>query len=206
MAEQEQPQTYLITPAHFELSTFPPLLAQALDACPVACVRLAMAGQSEDTIARAADTLREITHARDVALVLSEHLVLVERLGLDGVHLMDASKSVRYARKQLGEDAIIGSFCGTSRHDGLIAGEAGADYISFGPVGETALGDGSRAEQEVFEWWSDVVEVPCVAEGALTLDLVRSLAPYTDFFGIGDEIWAADDPVTALKTLQAAMG
>lgn len=204
MAEQEQPQIYLITPAQFELSTFPARLASVLDALPVACVRLALASRDEDTIARAADTLREVTHTRDVALVISEHLLMVERLGLDGVHLLDASKSVRYARKELGEDAIVGSFCGVSRHDGLIAGEAGADYVSFGPVGETALGDGARVDRDVFEWWSDVVEVPCVAEGALDASLIEKLAPYTDFFGIGDEIWAAGDAVAALKALWAA--
>jgi len=206
MADQELPQIYLITPAQFELSTFPKRLASVLDSTPIACVRLAMASRDEDLIARAADTLREVTHARDVALVISEHLLMVERLGLDGVHLMDASKSVRYARKELGEDAIVGSYCGVSRHDGLTAGEAGADYVSFGPVGQTALGDGTRVDQDVFEWWSDVVEVPCVAEGALDAALIGALTPYTDFFGIGDEIWAAEDATAALKSLCAAMG
>jgi thiamine-phosphate pyrophosphorylase len=205
MDAPEQPQIYLITPPTFELSTFPDQLASVLDAGPVACVRLTLSSRDEEVMAKAADALREITHARDVALVISEHLIMVERLGLDGVHLLDASKSVRYTRKELGEDAIIGSFCGTSRHDGLTAGEAGADYISFGPVGATLLGDGSTVEQDVFEWWSDVVEVPCVAEGALDADLIRALAPYTDFFGIGDEIWGQDDPATALAELRKAM-
>ena len=205
MDAPEQPQIYLITPPTFELSTFPDQLAGVLDAGPVACVRLTMSSRDEEVISKAADALREITHARDVALVISEHLIMVDRLGLDGVHLLDASKSVRYTRKELGEDAIIGSFCGTSRHDGLTAGEAGADYISFGPVGSSLLGDGSTVEQDVFEWWSDVVEVPCVAEGALDADLIRTLASYTDFFGIGDEIWGHDDAAAALENLRTAM-
>jgi thiamine-phosphate pyrophosphorylase len=57
----------------------------------------------------------------------------------------------------------------------------------------------------LFEWWSMMIEVPVVAEGALDTALIRDLAPVTDFFGIGDEIWGADDPVAALQTLQAAM-
>jgi thiamine-phosphate pyrophosphorylase len=205
MDAPEQPQIYLITPPTFELSTFPDRLARVLDAGPVACVRLTMSSRDEEVISKAADALREITHARHVALVISEHLIMVDRLGLDGVHLLDASKSVRYTRKELGEDAIIGSFCGTSRHDGLTAGEAGADYISFGPIGSSLLGDGSTVEQDVFEWWSDVVEVPCVAEGALDADLIRTLASYTDFFGIGDEIWGHDDAAAALENLRTAM-
>ncbi len=206
MDTPEQPQIYLITPPEIELSSFSMQLAAALDAHSVACVRLALSTKDEDHLSRAADTLREITHARDVALVIEDHLLLVERLGLDGVHLSDAARSVRYTRKELGEDAIVGSFCNTSRHDGMAAGEAGADYVSFGPVQASALGDGSFAEQDLFKWWSEVIEVPVVAEGALDVDMIRALAPYTDFFGIGDEIWQSDDAAAALKTLVAAMG
>lgn len=205
MAETEQPQIYLITPPEFELSRFPETLARVLDSQDVACVRLALASRDEDRIARAADACREVTHARDIALVIDTHVLMVERLGLDGVHLLDGARTVRFARKELGDDAIIGSFCGTSRHDGISAGEAGADYISFGPVGTTTLGDGSQVEEELFDWWSKMIELPVVAEGVLDAALVAQLAPVTDFFAFGDEIWQQDDPVAALATLVAAM-
>ncbi len=205
MAETEQPQIYLITPPEFELSRFPETLARVLDSQDVACVRLALASRDEDRIARAADACREVTHERDIALVIDTHVLMVERLGLDGVHLLDGARTVRFARKELGDDAIIGSFCGTSRHDGISAGEAGADYISFGPVGASALGDGSQVEEELFDWWSKMIELPVVAEGALDATLVAQLAPMTDFFAFGDEIWQQDDPVAALATLVAAM-
>ncbi|MGR3547768.1 MAG: thiamine phosphate synthase, partial [Roseovarius sp.] len=173
---------------------------------PVACVRLGLASRDEDRIARAADACREVTHARDVALVIERHLMLVERHGLDGVHLPDASRSVRAARKELGEDAIVGCFCGTSRHDGMTAGEAGADYISFGPVGASPLDAGEQVDPEVFDWWSQMIELPVVAEGALDLALVKQLAPVTDFLAFGDEIWREDDPAQALGRFIAAMG
>lgn len=201
----EKPQIYLISPPSFELGRFPDQLAKVLDSTEIACVRLDLASRDEDTLSRAGDALREVCLARDVAIVISDHQILAERLGLDGVHLTDASKSVRSARKALGADAIVGSFCGASRHDGLTAGEAGADYISFGPVGTSGLGDGAVAEQELFQWWSEVVEVPVVAEGGLTEELVGNLSPYTDFFGIGEEIWRSEDPVAALQTFIKAM-
>jgi thiamine-phosphate pyrophosphorylase len=205
MPDQTEPQLYLITPPAFDLDTWPGVLAACLDALPVACVRLAFAGPDEDAIARAADALREMTHARDVALVIESHAMLVERLGLDGVHLTDAARSVRKMRKDLGEDAIIGAFCGNSRHDGMTAGELGADYVSFGPVRDTALGTAPRAEEDLFAWWSEMIEVPVVAEGALDEDLIRRLAPHADFFGIGTEIWRDDNPAAALLRLHAAM-
>lgn len=202
---QDHPQIYLISPPEFDLSTYPAQLAACLDSTEIACVRLALATNDESRISKAADALREITHARDVALVIDSHILLVERLGLDGVHLKDGARSVKKVRKDLGDEAIIGSFCGNSRHDGMTAGELGADYVSFGPVGATPLGDGRQAELELFEWWSQMIEVPVVAEGALDADLIRALAPHTDFFGIGDEIWNTENPAKTLTALRIAM-
>ena len=195
----EQPQLYLLTPPVFELSVFPDQLASVLDAHDVACIRLALATRDEDRISRAADACREVAHARDVAIVVNDHAMLAERLGLDGVHLSDAAKSVRDARKALGPDAIVGCFCGASRHDGMTAGEAGADYVSFGPI--TGLGDEVAADVDLFAWWSEMIEVPVVAEGGLTEDSVKRLAPNTDFFGVGEEIWGDEDPAAALARL-----
>lgn len=201
----DQPQLYLITPPAFDLEIWPATLATCLDAVPVACLRLALAGRDDDRIARAADALRDMAHARDIALVIENHALLVERLGLDGVHLTDAARSVRQMRKLLGPDAIVGAFCGNSRHDGMTAGELGADYVSFGPVGESPLDAGRRADDDLFAWWSEMIEVPVVAEGALDAGLIGRLARHADFFGIGEEIWNTEDPATALKALHAAM-
>jgi thiamine-phosphate pyrophosphorylase len=138
--------------------------------------------------------------------VIETHFRMAERHGLDGVHLTDGAKTIRDARKLLGTDAIVGTFCGISRHDGMNAGEAGADYVAFGPVGATALGTGLPADRELFAWWSEMIEVPVVAEGGLTDALVLDYAAITDFLGIGQEIWKTADPLAALKKLIAPLG
>lgn len=206
MAQDERPGLYLITPAELELSTFSESLKAVLDDQEVACIRIALASRDEDRLGRVADQLREIAHGRDVAIVIDNHLGLVERHGLDGVHLTEGSRGVRYARKELGADAIVGAFCGASRHDGMNAGEAGSDYVSFGPLSGAALGDGTLADEEVFHWWSEIVELPVVAEGGLDLDMIRSLAPYVDFFGLGDELWSTEEPVAQLRRFTDVMG
>lgn len=198
MTTPSAPQIYLLTPPDFDPFDFPDRLAACLDATEVACVRLALASHDEDRIARAADALRQVTHDRDIALVIESHVLLAQRLGLDGVHLIDGSRSVRAARKTLGKDSIVGAFCGQSRHDGMTAGEIGADYISFGPVGAHGLGDGTVAEPELFEWWSQMIEVPVVAEGGLTGTALTGVAPFADFLGLGAEVWDSDDPAATL--------
>lgn len=205
MAE-DRPQIYLITPPVVNLGIFPDRLAQVLDRNEVACLRLALAGTDDYDLGRVADALRAVAHDRDVAVVIDTHVALAARHGLDGVHLLDSARSVRAARKELGADAIVGAWCGLSRDAGMTAGEAGADYVAFGPAGPNRLGTGAQADHDLFAWWSEMVEVPVVAEGALTAAVIRDLAPVTDFFGIGDEIWSGDDPAAALKLLIAAMG
>lgn len=205
MATQDQPQIYLLTPPEVDLATFNDRLAKVLDTHDIACLRLALATRDEQLITRSADAIRETAHARDVAVVIDTHIALVEKLGLDGVHLQDGSRSVRKTRETLGADAIVGTFAGASKHDGMTAGEAGADYVAFGPVGETLLGDGTRAEYALFEWWSEAIEVPIVAEGDLDEEVIATFAPVTDFFAIGDEIWRQEDPSAALGRMISAM-
>lgn len=205
MAEIDRPQIYLITPAEIDLAAFPDRLAPVLDAHDVACVRLALATRDEDRLGRAADAVREVAHARDVAVVIEAHVRMVARHGLDGVHLTDGARSVRKVRADLGGEAIVGAFCRASRHEGMTAAEIGSDYVSFGPVGATGLGTGETAPFELFQWWSEMIEVPVVAEGALDEALVRRLAPVSDFFALGDEIWREADAAAALGRLIAAM-
>lgn len=206
MSDQpDRPQLYLVTPPVFDPQEFAPRLACLLDAVPVACLRLALVTQDEDTLARAADVLRELAHARDIALVIERHALLVERLGLDGVHLPEGARNLRKLRESLGADVILGAACGTSRHDGISAAEAGADYVAFAPIGASPLGQGAQVDIDLFSWWSEMIEVPVVAEGALTPALVETYAPITDFFAFGPEIWASDDPLKALKALVAPL-
>lgn len=201
----ETPQIYLVTPPQFEADTFPDTLARLLDAHAVACLRLELATRDEDALIRAADALRAVTEPRDVALVIADHWKLAERAGLDGVHLSDGARRVKAARADLGADAIVGVFCGTSRHAGMTAGEMGADYVAFGPAGGPDLGE-DLAGDELFAWWSEVVEVPVVAEGGLDRDRVERLWPIADFLSFGDEIWSAADPVERLSILMRAPG
>ncbi len=206
MAEPDRPQLYLLTPVDPFDDGFGDRLAAVLDRVETACLRLRLAAADEAAIGRAADALREVAHARDVPLVIEAHWRLAERHGLDGVHLTDGARNVRAARKALGADAVVGAFCGATRHDGISAGEAGADYVAFGPVSPTPLGNGTTAPQELFAWWSEMIELPVVAEGAEGAEAVAAIAPVADFIALGNGIWQHDDPAAALKALLRDLG
>tara|TARA_B100000768_G_scaffold2488_1_gene3202 strand:+ start:3596 stop:4219 length:624 start_codon:yes stop_codon:yes gene_type:complete len=204
MSTQDLPQIYLVTPSIINLQTYPEQLARILDKVDIACLRLGLVSTDEDEIARTADALRDVAHTRDIMLVIERHALMVDRLGLDGVHLMDGGHNLRQLRKDMGNEVILGAFCNTSRHQGIGAGEAGADYVSFGPVAASTLGDGNQVDPELLSWWSEMIEVPVVAEGGLTQDVIRNLSDRVDFFAIGPEIWNTENPLTSLQALAAA--
>lgn len=201
-----QSRLYLVTPPSLA-PDFPEALKAALDAADIACLRLEIAAPEAD-IRRAADRLRPICDAGAVTLVIAEHWRLVGPHGLDGVHLPAATPaSIRSIRKSLGRDATIGAFAGASRHKGMGAGEAGADYVSLGPVAAGALGDGAEAGDDLFDWWEAMIETPSVAEGGMSLERARALAGRADFIAARMSVWdAPEGPAAALGAYAAALG
>ena len=115
--------------------------------------------------------------------------------------MSDGARNVRKARENLGKEAIVGAFCGNSKHNGITAGEAGADYISFGPLSNKTLKDGTIANPDLFMWWSTMIEIPVISEGGLSKNVINNLENATDFLAFGDEIWKANNPLKELNYL-----
>ncbi len=202
-ADADAGRITLATPPRMELTRIAALLPAALDSGVVACVRLDMPGASEDDLRRACDALRPLCHDRDIAFVISDHFRLVRPLGLDGVEVDAARVRLRDARAEIGAGQILGARCGASRHAGMVAAEAGADYVLFSPVSASALGDGEAAAPELFDWWAQMIVTPCVAEGGVDEALARRLGGSVDFIVPDPTVWEGDLPA-ALRALDAA--
>ena len=90
----------------------------------------------------------------------------------DGVHLANAAQ-VAPSRLRLGKTAIVGAACGLSRHEAMVAGEAGADYVMFGAIDRLP-----KPGDELFElvgWWRQLFVLPCAAAGSLDPEIGRAL-------------------------------
>lgn len=203
-----RPRLYLGAPAPLDPAPFADALAAALDAGDVACLRLtAPEGASEDALKRAVAALAPVCQARDVALLIADYYRLVPETALDGVHFTSGRGAIREARALLGPDKIIGVGCGASRHQGLTAGELGADYVSFGPVAAPeALRTGALAEPELFAWWQSMIELPVVAEGGMTPEIAGELVGSADFVLADRSVWAhPEGPAAGARAYAAAI-
>ncbi len=179
----------------------PSVLAAALDAALVATLLLP-AGDAASLA-----PLVKLAQARGTATLIDGDARLARAVGADGVHLAwSADLPERYAaaRAALGPDAIVGADAGTSRHDAMVLGEAGADYIAFSPPPE-AYGDADRAEAQadLIAWWSELFEVPCVAFGVPSPDDAPALAAEGADF-VAFTVAASADAGEAVALVRAA--
>lgn len=192
---------YLITPPRIDLATFPKLLAAALDAGDVACVQLRLKEVGDDVIRRTIDALRPVAQSREVAFILNDRPDLAAAGGCDGVHVGQEDTPYAQARKIMGRDAIVGVTCHDSRHLAMVAGEDGADYVAFGAFFDTATKNPkARAEPEILSWWQEMMEVPCVAIGGITVENCPVLVEAgADFLAVSGGVWNhAEGPAAAV--------
>ncbi|MGE5265994.1 MAG: thiamine phosphate synthase [Deltaproteobacteria bacterium] len=126
-----------------------------------------------------ADTVASI-QAAGIATLISGDATLARVVKADGVHLppsKSALPSYREARDILGGRHIVGVDVGRTRHDGMVLGEEGADYIAFGIPAHVEDRDTARKRRlELISWWSEIFEPPCVAFDVETPDDARELA------------------------------
>ena len=202
-SEQRRSRLYLISPERMEHpSVFAEELRAALDGGDVAAFQLRLKDVSDDAIARAADTLRPVCQQRDVAFILNDRPDLALRLDCDGVHVGQEDTPYAEARRIVGPDRQVGVTCKASRHLAMEAAEAGADYVAFGAFFPSSTKAATTpADVEILEWWSGLMEVPCVAIGGITADNCRPLVVAgADFLAVAGGVWSyRDGPTAAVK-------
>lgn len=147
----------------------------------LACIRLSSTHKTALQLNKTVESINEQICGRDIPLLIESRIDLVLPLNLDGVHFVEGPKKVRKARRQLGRDKVIGAFCDSSRHLAMLAGENGADYVSFGPVCRTDNLETETASTELFDWWRQMTVLPCMAEGGINRDNASEFSDLADF-------------------------
>jgi thiamine-phosphate pyrophosphorylase len=200
---------YLITPERLDPPSFRDTLAAALDAGDVACVQLRLKGADDDAVRAAVRALAPVAQARDVAFLLNDRPDLAAETGCDGVHIGQTDASYEAARAAVGPDAVVGVTCHDSRHLAVVAAEEGADYVAFGAFFPTATKEAKgHPGPEILEWWSAVMEVPCVAIGGITPENCAPLvAAGADFIAVMGAVWNhGEGPAEAVRMFNARIG
>jgi thiamine-phosphate pyrophosphorylase len=176
------------------IASLPALLARA----DVAAVLVRLTPTDPRTMISRVKALANVIQDSGAALLLDGHVELIARAGADGAHLTGI-EALQDALPSLKPDRIAGVGGLATRHDSMIAGELGADYVLFGEPDTNGQRPSAEAIAERLQWWAELFEPPCVGFAG-SLDEAREFAGAgADFVLVGDFIWA--DPRGAAAAL-----
>jgi thiamine-phosphate pyrophosphorylase len=197
---------YLVTPPRVEPRAFAEQLKRALSGGDVASLQLRLKDVSDEDILSAGEILLPIAQRANVAFIVNDRPDLASQIGADGVHVGQEDASYKDAREYLGPHRIVGVTCHDSRHFAIEAAEAGADYVAFGAFYPTATKEPkTRAEPDILKWWSEMMVVPCVAIGGITVENAWPLIDAgADFLAVSSGVWDyPQGPAAAVKAFNA---
>ncbi|MGB0262623.1 MAG: thiamine phosphate synthase [Henriciella sp.] len=202
---RERTRLYLVTPPRIDdIDSFVGKFEAAIEGGDIASLQVRMKqGDAIDTAQtrQVAQAVQPLCQANEIALFINDSPQLCDALGADGVHLGLDDMDIKLARDIVGPDVIIGATCQTSRHNAMVAGEAGADYVAFGAFfpSETKP-DAKRAESDVLTWCQMFLTLPCVAIGGITVHNAAPLiAAGADFIAVSNGVWThPDGPAAAV--------
>lgn len=180
-----------------------------MDAGDVAAVQLRLKKADDQAIRDATRSLKPLVHKRDIAFIMNDRADLAAELDCDGVHIGQGDHDIHSARQHVGPDRSVGVSAEDSRHLAMVAAEAGADYVAFGPMFPTRTKDtGDRAApRELLSWWAALMEVPSVAIGGITAENCGPLVSAgADFLAVISAVWDhPDGPAAAVRALNEAI-
>lgn len=171
----------------------------AVRAGDVACVVLRLPDGGADPA-----HLQEVAQAaqrHEAAVLLAGPEGLVAAAGLDGVHA--PAVGLDAVLRLLKPASIVGAGGLSTRHDAMVAGESGADYVCFGDLAPVP-GDFSRV-LDLVDWWAGLFEVPCVGV-ATSLDEVEALAQAgADFVALAEGLLSTGEAAAIVAAAQARL-
>lgn len=151
-------EIFLIAPTDLPTDQLLAALATTLERDEVSALLLPRGNLGENAYKDMAKRIVPLAQAKGAAVLVEGEPGLVRLLGADGLHVPGGIKAVKEAIAALKPNLIVGAGDIHSRDDAMLKGEAGVDYILFGPLS----GSISASEREMAQWWAETMEISSV--------------------------------------------
>lgn len=207
-------ELYLISPPEFEIEDFIPKLQAAFKGGDIPVFQLRLKNTPRERIIEAAKKIIPICRENDALFIINDDLEIALETGADGVHFgqedFEENKiSIKDIKKKHGDGFLVGISCHDSKELAFKAGEAGADYVSFGAFFNTKTKENPKGKPslELLNWWSVYTNVPVVAIGGINTWNIKDIAKNgADFAAVISSVWDHEKgPEYAVKELNSAI-
>jgi thiamine-phosphate pyrophosphorylase len=178
-----------------------PRVLEALSGGDVASLILVGDGLEEAEFQAWCEAIVPGAQALGVAVVVSGDSRIVGRVGADGMHLEASAQEIAAAVRKHDGRLIVGAGGAKTRHDALELGEAQPDYIFFGRFGFDRDPVPHPRNLDLAQWWAEIVNVPCIAQGGSEVASVEAVAATgAEFVALSSAVFAGPlSPADAVK-------
>jgi thiamine-phosphate pyrophosphorylase len=155
----------LIVPDMADIEHLAAQVGDALAGGDVASVILPDYGSDETTFQKRAELLVPLIQKAGAAALICGDTRIAGRVKADGLHIAGHAEALGEAIAAHAPKMIVGGGLAKERHTALDIGGKRPDYIFFGKLDGDIKPDAHPKNLALAEWWSSMIEIPCVVMG-----------------------------------------
>ncbi len=196
----ERCRLVLVAPPLADGDALARLLTSALSGGDVASVILDTGDLNETTFQTVAQKVVPIIQEKGAAAIILNDTRIAGRVGADGIHIEGKAAELAEAIEKHAPKMIVGTGNLRDRHGAMEIGELQPDYIFFGKIGADNKPDAHPRNLSLAGWWSEMVEIPSIAQAGNELQSIIAAAETgADFVALGHAVFDAEDPAEAVR-------
>ncbi|GAA5095659.1 thiamine phosphate synthase [Bartonella acomydis] len=148
------------------------------------------------------------TYVQDIqnhgaALLIAGDSRIAGRIKADGLHIENDLNALVQEHPQKKEQKIIGFGNIRNRHNAMVAGEAGVDYLFFGKLGADKKPHPHPRNLQLAEWWAEIMEIPAIIQaGSDFANFDEVLKTACEFIAVEEVVFGNNNPLPLLKMMQ----
>ncbi|MFK7901580.1 MAG: thiamine phosphate synthase [Nitratireductor sp.] len=151
-------------------------VSEALQGGDVASVIINQGDLDEVQYREHANALIPVIQEAGVAALLVADTQLMGRSDADGIFISNGIDALIEGLEKFSPKKIVGFGGAKDRHNSMMAGDIGPDFIFFGKLNGDIKPEAHPKNIKLAEWWSQLVSIPCVVMAGSDLQSVVEVA------------------------------
>lgn len=152
------------------------MMGDALKGGDVASVIIPQYGLDDGAFQKLAEAVVPVVQAAGAAALIAGDSRVAGRVKADGLHIEGNPEALAEAIEKHAPKMIVGGGNAQDRHKALEIGETQPDYIFFGKAAGDIKPEAHPKNVALGEWWSSMVEIPCIVMGGTDPASVLAIA------------------------------
>lgn len=185
----------------------PQAVLDALEGGDVASLILPGWDMDDDAFQRHAEAIVPAAQEAGVAVMIAGDVRIAMRAKADGVHVTGNRRELEDIIEKYQAKLMVGAGGADSRDAALELGEVRPDYLFFGRCGYDTKPEPHPRNLKLGEWWSQMVQIPCIVMGGSENASASAVAQTgADFVALGEAVFAKGvNPAEAVAKINATL-